>query len=211
VAIECGPLEGRELPQAAALLARVFENDGIISHYLGGVRRRRYAAPAFFRTVLHEHMPYGSVFAAHEDGGLVGVAIWAPPEAADPPLGARVRAWLSLAEVHAMFPRATRRLLAGLGRLDSLHPTEPHWYLVFTGVDPDHQHKGIGRTLLSPTLAQADGDGVRCHLETPFRETHAFYGRLGFELVQTVDVFPGTRPMSVMSRAPRAVALQERS
>jgi GNAT superfamily N-acetyltransferase len=211
VAIECGPLEMHELPRAAALLARAFENDGIISHYLGGTRGRHYAAPAFFRAVLHQHLSYGDVFAAHEDGALVGVAIWAPPEAADPPVSARVRAWLSLAEVHAMFPRGTRRLLAGLARLDSLHPTEPHWYLVFTGVDPDYQQKGIGRALLSPTIAQADHDGVACHLETPFPETHAFYGRLGFELVQTVDVFPGTRPMSVMSRAPRAVALQEGS
>jgi GNAT superfamily N-acetyltransferase len=205
VAIECGPLEGRELPQAAALLARAFENDGIISHYLGGARRRRYAAPAFFRAVLHEHMPYGSVLAAHENGELVGVAIWAPPEPANSPVGARLRAWLSLAEVNAIFPRGARRLLAGLGRLEPLHPSEPHWYLVFTGVEPDHQRKGIGEALLSPTVAQADRDGVRCHLETPFPETHAFYRRLGFELVGTVDAFPGTRPMSLMTRAPRAV------
>ena len=201
--IECGPLERRELPQAAALLARAFENDGIISHYLGGVRRRRYAAPAFFRAVLHQHMPYGSVLAAHQNRQLVAVAIWAPPEPAEPPPGARARAWISLAQVRVMFPRGARGLLEGLAQLESLHPSEPHWHLVFTGVEPNHQHKGIGRTLLSPTIAQADEEGVQCYVETPFPETLAFYGRFGFELVATVDAFPGRRPMSLLSRAAR--------
>jgi GNAT superfamily N-acetyltransferase len=206
VAIECSRLEKRELAQAAALLARAFENDGIISHYLGGTRRRRYAGPAFFRAVIHRHMPNGTVFAARERGELVGVAIWAPPEPLDPSFGARARAWLSSTQVLAMFPRGARRLSEGLGRLAALHPAEPHWYLVFTGVEPAHQHKGIGRTLLMPTLARADDDRVQCYLETPFPETHAFYRRLGFELVSTVDAFPGTRPMSMMSRAPRGAA-----
>ena len=41
-----------------------------------------------------------------------------------------------------------------------LHPTEAHWYLPVTGVDPAAQGRGMGTTVLRYGLALADRDGV---------------------------------------------------
>lgn len=200
--VEFGTLSAAELREAAALLARAFEGDGVISHYLAGARRRRIAAPALFRSVLHVHMPYGTVHAARDRGRLAGVAIWAPPVPPPVPARARARSALELLEVRALFPAGARPLFEGLDRLSAMHPAEPHWYLAFMGVASSHRKAGVGSELLAPALAQADAVGAPCHLETPFPETHAFYERLGFRVVGTVDVFPGARPMTLMNRRP---------
>jgi GNAT superfamily N-acetyltransferase len=209
VAVECGPLRRSELRDAAALLARAFADDGIISHYFAAPRRQRYAVPALFRSVLYRHVPLGTVFAARDAGQVVGVAIWAPPGAPQVSSRARARSWLAVLGTRLLFPRGSRRLLAGLDELSRFHPTEPHWYLVFTGVEPGRQHGGVGTALLTPVIERAQREGLACYLETPFPETHAFYGRLGFQLVATVDVFPGTRPMSTMATS-RSAGSSER-
>lgn len=42
---------------------------------------------------------------------------------------------------------------AFLEQVGERHPTEPHWYLPFIGVDPVHQGREIGSALLRSGLA----------------------------------------------------------
>jgi GNAT superfamily N-acetyltransferase len=200
--IDLGPLPRRRVRAASLLLTAAFADDGILTRYMPGRRGRHVGIPAFFASVIDEHL--GTTFAATLDSQLLGVAVWAPPEPV--PAGLRARSRLLL--VRALFPRATRSLLEGLGRLEQLHPTEPHWYLAFTGVDPARHRRGIGAALLQPVLAQADHDGLVCCLETPFPETHAFYRRLGFELISSVRPFEEARPLDIMIRKPRPTDAQ---
>jgi GNAT superfamily N-acetyltransferase len=200
--IDLGPLPRRRIRAASLLLAAAFADDGILTRYMPGRRGRHVGIPAFFASVIEEHL--GTTFAATLQSQLLGVAVWAPPEPV--PAGLRARSRLLL--VRALFPRATRSLLEGLGRLEQLHPTEPHWYLAFTGVDPARRGRGIGAALLQPVLAQADHDGLLCCLETPFPRTHAFYRRLGFELKSSVRPFEDARPLDIMIRKPRPTDAQ---
>lgn len=200
-------LSVRELPEdavfaAARLLARAFSADPILTHFLSDPRRRALACPAFFRALLLEHLEQAHVFGAWDENGLAGVVVWAPPGGAPPSSALRRRAALNHGIVRLLFPRRAAALYRGFAATGALHPSEPHWYLFFIGVEPSAQRKGVGRTLLAPVLQRADHEGTLCYLETPFPATHEFYRRLGFELRPPTHPFEGAPPLWTMIRRP---------
>ena len=196
--VEVGLLARVEVAPASKLLARAFADDPIITHYLKDGLRNRVALPAFFRAVLEEILPAGHVYAAHNEGKLVGVAAWMPP---DPPelryanqVAANLQKWI----VRIMFPCASRQLFAGFAALEQFHPSEPHWYLAFVGVEPLFQTHGVGQAILSPVLKIAEETGASCYLETPFPRTYAFYERLGFNRQNKLNPWVGA-PQGVLT------------
>jgi ribosomal protein S18 acetylase RimI-like enzyme len=199
--VEIGPLPRQRVRAASLLLARAFADDGILTHYLAGRRGRRIAIPAFFCAVIHEHL--ATTYAATAGPELVGVLSCAGPDEPRAHLGARIRARSRLLQVHALFPRSSRQLLAGFRSMERLHPPHPHWYLAFAAVEPALQGQGIGDALLRPVLQQADSDDVPCYLETPFPRTQALYRRLGFEIVSESRPFKDARPLCRMIRVPQ--------
>ena len=186
-----GRLSSSECGRASRLLARAFAEDPIITWFLYGRLRRRIAFPAFFRAVLEEMLPSGHVYAAHDDGNLIGVAAWLPPDAQEADAVARRSAARQRALVRILFPRASNGLFLGFAAMEQFHPAAPHWYLAFVGVEPTIQSHGIGRTLLAPVLKIADQTETRCYLETPFPRTHKFYERLGFVHQRELNPFIG--------------------
>jgi ribosomal protein S18 acetylase RimI-like enzyme len=205
--VEIGPLPRRRVREASLLLARAFADDGILTHYLAGRRGRRIAIPAFFCAVIHEHL--ATTYAATAGPELVGVLTCACPDEPRAHLGARFRARSRLVLVQALFPRSSRQLLAGFRSMGRLRPPQPHWYLVFAGVEPALQGRRIGEALFGPVLQQADSDGVLCYLETPFPRTHALYRRLGFEIVSESRPFKDARPLCRMIRIPQRADVAE--
>jgi ribosomal protein S18 acetylase RimI-like enzyme len=201
------PLRREEFRRASRLLAAAFADDPFIGDFFTDRGRRRLALPPFFRTVLHELADGGALFALETAGSLAGVAAWAPPEAAAPGGRSRRLAWIASREVDALFPRAARRLRAGFETLAVSHPTGPHWYLAFVGIDPHQQRRGLGRAILAPVLARADEHAVPCYLETPFPDTRAFYRSLGFEETGRLHPVPGAPAIWTMRRPTPSDAL----
>lgn len=72
------------------------------------------------------------------------------------------------------------------------HPSEPHWYLPLTGVDPLQQGKGFGSALLQHALIQCDRDRKPAYLESTSPKSVPFYKRQGFEVLGTIQA--GTSP-----------------
>lgn len=196
------PLREGEVPAASRLLAAAFARDPFIGWFFRDRRRRRLALPRFFATVLYELLPGGAVFAIEQDGSRAGVAAWIPP-AVEPRPGLRAR--LSALQVRALFPRAAPRLAAGFSTLGEHHPSFPHWYLAFVGIDPSTQGRGLGRALLEPVHAKADAEGIACYLETPFPNTRSFYARLGYEETAELEPVAGAPSIWTMIR-PAAAA-----
>jgi GNAT superfamily N-acetyltransferase len=134
---------------------------------------------------------------------LAAVGAWDPPDTAThEELRARVAAGL----VRFLYPQRARTLFAGFAGMARFHPQERHWHLAFVGVDPRFQGTGLGAEVLRPVLDRADAEGTLCYLETPFRQTHGFYGRLGFELTRELQPdetpFEAPAPVWTMSRRP---------
>jgi GNAT superfamily N-acetyltransferase len=201
--VEIGILPRRLSGRAVGVLARAFDQDPILTHYLGQVPRRAFAYQMFFTDIVRSALPLGHVYAATANTRLLGVAVWKPPNA--PPDSFRTRATSALRAfvVRSLYPRAGRELFAGFANLESLHPSVPHWYLMFVGIDVGLQSQGLGSRLLTPVLQLADAARTLCYLETPFRRTHAFYQRLGFEVASESHPFRGAPPLWTMVRRPR--------
>lgn len=77
------------------------------------------------------------------------------------------------------------------------------WYLSIVGVAPSAQGHGIGARLIEPTLAEADGDGANCYLETFDSRNPRFYERLGFAAVGTHLEPVTASAYTIMSRRPK--------
>jgi ribosomal protein S18 acetylase RimI-like enzyme len=89
-----------------------------------------------------------------------------------------------------------------LERMDEAHPTFPHWYLPWLGVDQARQGRGLGARLLAHCLSTVDESDLPAYLETPNPRTIPFYEAHGFEV--TAQVQAGTcPPMTLMLRAGR--------
>jgi len=59
------------------------------------------------------------------------------------------------------------------------------WYLSIVGILPAWQNRGLGRSLVTPVLEQADQAGVPTFLETFTPRNEPFYQRLGYRVVGT--------------------------
>lgn len=208
MAVRVDLLDARQVPRAARLLARAFAADPVIGYYLTEGFRRQLGFRAFFRAALYEALPQGAVYAARdEDGALVGVAAWLAPDAPELPSDRHAR--LSSAMVRMLYPARGAKLFAGFDGLAALHPREPHWYLMFVGVEPGLQGSGVGSLLLSPVLEQANGSGALCYLETPFPRTRRFYEQLGFKITSEFQPFEAPAPIWTMTRSAPASPREE--
>jgi GNAT superfamily N-acetyltransferase len=77
-------------------------------------------------------------------------------------------------------------------QMDKLHPTEDHWYLPLTGVDPVAQGRGLGSALLRHALKTCDRDGLPAYLEATSPRNRDLYARHGFNTIGIIQ--EGTSP-----------------
>jgi GNAT superfamily N-acetyltransferase len=192
-----------QIGDAARLLARAFSADPILTFFLSDPVRRKLAFPAFFRALIYETWECGHVYCATVEDRMVGVSVWVPPSGPKPSRKFQRRAGWNHSIVKACFPRRARALYRGFEATLALHPSEPHWYLFFIGVDPALQGSGAGRKLMAPVLEYADREGTLCYLETPFPRTYEFYRGQGFKLGPGTNPFQGAPTLWTMERAPK--------
>ncbi|BEP16268.1 GNAT family N-acetyltransferase [Acidothermaceae bacterium B102] len=129
-------------------------------------------------------------------GDLSAVALWlAPGVVADDGPIVEVMAGSVAQQKHD-------DMFATLEQLGDRHPSYPHWYLPWLGVDAAHQGQGLGSRLMTPCLERVDADHLPAYLETPNPRTLPFYARHGFDVVGTAQA-GACPPLWLMSRAAR--------
>ena len=129
-------------------------------------------------------------------GDFEAVALWFPPEVE--PDGDAV-----LAEVaQSVSAQQHADLFAVLEQMDTGHPTFPHWYLPWFGVEGARQGRGTGSELLRNCLGFVDQDHLPAYLESPNPRNIPFYQRHGFE-VTGVSQAGASPPVYSMLRSPR--------
>jgi GNAT superfamily N-acetyltransferase len=141
----------------------------------------------------------GRAFASEsgfEVGEGAGVALWLPP-GVEPDEAELID--LTRRTVHASRQNQLFEMIQQMGRH---HPQGPHWYLPFVGVEPLHQSRGLGATVLWPVLQRCDRERLPAYLESTNPRNLPFYERLGFRQVGIIRA--GTSPEIVpMIRQPQ--------
>lgn len=192
----------REARVVAEVLSDAFVNEDGLNYWLRQGRRKDGARRRFFdagvRDVIHRHR---QLWLAEAGGSPLGAAIWLRPgdKAFDfTPLQELVLTPLlfAVAGIEGM-----KKGMELGRRLAEYHPREPHAHLVFLGVSPAAQGRGVGSAILKHTLAPLDRDGVLGYLEATSERNVALYQRHGF-VVSGEFRLPGLH-MRAMTRPPR--------
>jgi hypothetical protein len=81
-------------------------------------------------------------------------------------------------------PKAMKRESA----IKKLQPSLPVYYLWFVGVEPSHQDKGIGSTLMAELLEDSAKKNLPIYLETSTIKNLPWYKKFGFDTYHELDL-----------------------
>lgn len=174
-------IDGRCTSAVAAL-----ENDPFYRSICGAygyhAAARRVLLQRYFAYSIKEGEDLGRCLHLAEPGS--GVAVWLLPQSPDVESRAACykHAFLEKtldAEGCANYYRIVEFMKMQAASLVA----DDAWYLSIVAVHPAAQRQGLGRQLLEPTIAEADGCAATCYLETFNQGSMAFYERLGFVIV----------------------------
>ncbi|MGB2249039.1 MAG: GNAT family N-acetyltransferase [Alcanivorax sediminis] len=171
-----------ETEHLAGMLSRAFYQDPLFVYFFPNDAKRERQSLHTFRFMLrHAHLN-GKVVCSSNNRD--GAALWLPSDAMQ-------HSWLDLMRLgllpafFAQGPMAVQRQLDAVEDMQAMHNTiisEPHYYLTVFGVEPDKQGKGVGSSILRPTLEQFDHEGMPAYLDTHNPENVSLYLRFGFEI-----------------------------
>jgi len=181
----------------AAVLARSFHDDPVMSWFFPDPERRQAQNRRFFAMRLRQLVPQGETYTVDRE---LGAALWAPPDAWRLGLLESLRMGVSL------FPALGRRaaiIARGVDMIERRHPAAPHYYLAVLGTEPAAQGQGIGGALLGPVLDECDREGIGAYLESSKERNIDFYARYGFRVLEEVRM-PKGPPVWPMWRDPAA-------
>ncbi|MGI8705681.1 MAG: GNAT family N-acetyltransferase [Sphingomicrobium sp.] len=177
-------LKPDQIPAAGAVLARSLFGDGLTKHMYPDEEERKAHTPWHFSAIVRYGVLFGRVLATA--GEPRGVAVWLPPGETTMTDNRIAAAGLD-ASPAMLGEQAFGRFMSVMAQIELYHEQDVparHWYLALLGVNPNYAGRGIGSSLLVPTLAQADADGIPCYLETAEERNVAFYRKHGFETLR---------------------------
>jgi ribosomal protein S18 acetylase RimI-like enzyme len=201
------PATRDDVPQVAVTLARAFHYGPFADWFMPNDHDRRMLYPSMFRLIadhaLADDGHIDVISSSHNPDSIAGAAIWhkrIKPPADDlafdgqmaKELGAYAERWALVAT-----------------SFEARHPTDPHWYLAYIGVNPNLQCVGLGGELLRHGHTRVDRDGLPAYLEASSAEVCPLYAAHGYAagdwLVvaeRAAPVWPMTRPAGAIASAP---------
>ena len=157
--------------------------------------QRRVALPAYFRILVEHALAVGSIDTTLD---RTAAALWLPvgPDGPQPPQRYEQR----LKE--AVGPHLERFEILD-EQFEAHHPLgDEHQHLAILAVHPDHQRRGLGRTLLEHRHGQLDQSGSPAYLEASDETNRAWYARHGYRDLDSLIRLPDGPEMFPMWRDP---------
>lgn len=170
----------------SVLLAEAFL-DGPIAEYLVPDRDTRWHIYVKYFRIFTDHvLEHGLAYGTPD---LSGAALW---------LDATEGTFAPIADFPARLDEACGTWAPRFGLLDQVlgrvHPHTPHWYLVFLGVKPAWQRRGIGSDLLNFHHEVLDAHRQPSFLEASNPRNRELYLRHGYENLIPPEELPGGGP-----------------
>ena len=178
--------------EAIATVVLAFSSDPVARWFYPDPHQYLLHLPSFVRAFAGKAFEHNSAYCVD---GYLGAALWLPPDVhPDENVAALLQRTIPEENQQEIF--------AFTERMNSSHPSEPHWYLPMIGVDPAKQDNGYGSALMKHALARCDGEGKLAYLESSSPRSIPLYRRHGFELLGTIQV-GSSPPLFPMMRKPR--------
>jgi GNAT superfamily N-acetyltransferase len=124
-------------------------------------------------------LPHGRIWITDDASA---VAVWTTPATPPDTFASHADEFTRLAGSRATFAKECEQAM-GIFR-----PHDPVWFLALVGVDPDRQHRGLGRAVINPGLAAADAEHSPAFLETHEPGNITFYESLGFTVIAELEL-----------------------
>ena len=205
---EVTALDASEIACAGEVLGRAFLTDPLWVATIRAPDRRPESLARMFTALTRATIAARGV--AEKTPLLEGAALWLPP-ARDIGLWAMVRSGLAMPRFVMSLTKQDRKqmmvVLSQLGQRRKTLMPEPHWYVSAVGVDPQHQGKGLGSTLMRHGITRADRGEMPIYVETEVQENVDFYQQLGFEVIEVLNPEGLDIPLWLMARRPRSTRL----
>ncbi len=185
---EIFPVTRQSVADAAAVLGRAFADEPVsVAIYRNfSLDRRARALTVDFSAELFACLDRAYPIHIKHDGHCAGAALIYPPGAYPLP---QFEEWIILLKSIIGnglydFPRWIR----WQDEAHKFHPTVPHYYLAYIGVDPSCQGKGFGSLIMQHLTGLADRDHMSCHLESANPRNLSLYQRSGFVIRDEKDI-----------------------
>ncbi|HEV3225224.1 MAG TPA: hypothetical protein VGZ52_00245, partial [Acidimicrobiales bacterium] len=130
---------GADVASVSEALVSAFHDDPVMLHIFDKEKGREKKLRGLFVNEAKRSLTKGTLITT-SDGPALGGAIWMAPDK-----------WRSggfelVGQLPLMFTMglSTPRALGVLGRMEKVHPKQPHWYLAVLGTAAAHQGKGVG-------------------------------------------------------------------
>lgn len=167
-----------DFPALAVTLARAFHDDPFWRWMARpGTGYAQRLEQAFLAQLCYLERCGGLIHMLDQD---VGAALWSPPGTWGSSALAHLRHLPDLLSLCGLAPLPAR--IAGIRRVQALHPSVPHFYLQIIGVEPRAWHRGYGRALLDSVLDQCDKEYFPVWLETCNPQNVPLYQHFGFQV-----------------------------
>lgn len=196
------PASGNDTGAIAEVLTDAFVDEDGLNYWLLQDERKTRARRRFFdaavKDVIHRDR---QLWLAEAENAPLGAAIWLKP-------GDHAFDFTPLQQFTTTPLLFSIAGLSGMQRAQELgkelskhHPKTPHAHLVFLGVSPSAQGRGVGSAMLKETLAPLDANGTVAYLECTTERNAALYERHGFAVTGEFER-PGLK-FWAMTRTPR--------
>jgi len=175
-------LAGAQIPEAAATLARAFNDDPLMVYAIPDPSERARLLPDVYARMVRFGLLAGEVHVTA--GALEGVALWLPPNAKWTRENIEASGMHQLATIigDGAYQRY-REVVSREWQARERDITGPCWYLFLLGVEPSRQRRGLGGRLIRPVIERAEIEQFGCYLETENQRNVAFYLKQGFNMI----------------------------
>ncbi len=190
------------------ILVEAFLHDPLFEHLWPDTEQRAKQ----LKTVMDFLLSFATkkVFMKDSDGQLAGI-IGAfspgkyPPSFLDSMILLTKMPWIIGKMLWNSSWQAMKKLKNILKKIETIHPHQPHWYIMVIGVKHSHQGKKIGWKLIEPILLKAYEQQVIVYLECSNPRSLQFYLKLGFEVKEELIPFEGCPSIWGLIREPKAL------
>ena len=186
-----------DIGPVAAALARAFYDDPPTAWVVNDDARRERLLERSFKLYLRKL--WLGQDECYTTQAIAEAAVWERPGEWKVPVLAQLLLLPSMARIYG---RILPRVLRAIAALESSHPSEPHYYLLFLGVEPEWQGRGLGSALMRPVLDRCDGERIPAYLEASTPRNRMLYERHGFAVTEEFHVGKGSPPVWRMWRDP---------